>query len=912
VTNARDDRDGARPRSPGEDFAAILSQYHRWIAAGLIDERAGAEGSLEAGAVSEWSDLEADRAFLERMELVWPRLDCDRSTASDSDALETGNADAGSAAEVSDSPCDAEAAIEFGRFRILRSLGQGGAGLVFLAHDPVLQRDVALKVPRPEVLVAPVPRLRFLREGQAAAGLNHPNILPVHEAGQVGPVGYIASAYCAGPSLAEWLSEQDRPVPIKLAVQWVARLADALHYAHSRGVLHRDVKPSNVLLEPAPPGSPAALPFEPRLTDFGLAKQVEIDDGRTRTGVILGTPRYMAPEQADGRDDVSPATDVYALGAVLYELLTGETPFRGDTNLEILQRIAHAEPASPQRLRGDVPRDLAAVVLRALEKEPRNRYATAADLAADLRRFLAGESTEARPLSAGVRSARWCRKHPATAVLAALLVVLASGSFAAVTWQWRRAEAHLALADRERLRALENLRQGNRLLSEVYRQDESSVTATNSRHAVRSHTRRWLQDRYKRILNEGNAAAHGAAEVATANAKLAILLRGDEPDERIARRLHRSLELWQQLARQQPSAAAPVQGLADAHIDAMHVYIGWRDFDSARFHRRQAIQALEHPLLSGSAYTMDRHWLCAACYALGKALQTEGRLKESLRVYRETQAYWERELGEPGTDGRSDSLYLNVRTSIGRCLAEMKRWNEAIEASKFVASCYEKKLARAEPRHHDLVQLAQTYGAIARSQQALRQSEQALETYQKAAELCAQARALDSDDEMAAYDEADLLAQMADCLVNNGRYQQGKEAYQKSIEIFESYCLAMPGRVVYRRSLATTLFWYARFRADTMQPDAIDLLARVSDLCEEIIRRNEAIYDDRSLQARARMHRGRLLAARKRNDEARSDFAKAAELYEPLVAERPHEAGFVKDLAECRRRLAEPAVAQGG
>jgi serine/threonine protein kinase len=302
-----------------------------------------------------------------------------------------------------------------GRFRIRGELGRGGFGIVYLAEDPRLGRLVALKVPRTEALVGESLRQRFLREARAAASLDHPNVVPVYEAGEVGTVCYIASAYCPGPNLAAWLKEQDDPVAPRRAAALVAALADAVDHAHRRGVLHRDLKPANVLLAPAPvadaPGSPPELPFVPKLTDFGLAKLLEAEADQTSSGVLLGTPPYMAPEQAEGwANAVGAPTDVYALGVILYEQLTRRVPFLGPSVLQTLEQVREGRVESPSRLRPDVPPDLETVCLRCLRREPRDRYPTAGDLREDLRRYLNGEPVQTRPVGWWDRVRDWCRR----------------------------------------------------------------------------------------------------------------------------------------------------------------------------------------------------------------------------------------------------------------------------------------------------------------------------------------------------------------------------------------------------------------------------------------------------------------------------------------------------------------------
>jgi tetratricopeptide (TPR) repeat protein len=336
-----------------------------------------------------------------------------------------------------------------GRFEIRRELGRGAYGIVYLAYDPKLRREVALKVPRPESIVTPELRDRFLREAQAAASLEHPNLVPVYEVGEVGPVCYLASAYCPGQTLAAWLKEQRELTPWRDAALLVSTLADAVQHAHSRGILHRDLKPANILLQRSlateatesterrreggeaipsnssvPSVSSVANSFTPRITDFGLAKfLVDGEPEPTRSGTVLGTAAYMAPEQASGHSrQVGRQADVYALGVLLYELLTGRPPFQADSMLETLEQVRTHEPVPPRRLRPRLPRDLETVCLKSLQKQPRDRYQSAGELGEELRRFLRGEPIRARPVSAVNRAVRWCRRKPALAAASGLAV----------------------------------------------------------------------------------------------------------------------------------------------------------------------------------------------------------------------------------------------------------------------------------------------------------------------------------------------------------------------------------------------------------------------------------------------------------------------------------------------------------
>ena len=314
--------------------------------------------------------------------------------------------------------------IRIGRFEIIECLGVGGHGIVYRASDPGVGREVAIKVPRTELLSSREQLIRFAREANIVGLLEHQNIVPIYECDWYGDVPYIVMPYIRGKTLRKWRAGEPTVAP-RMAAEIVRQLAEAVQHAHERGVLHRDLKTGNVLLASNENDTTCdALGFTPKLTDFGSAKCERVEASMTRTGAMVGTIVYMSPEQIEGRiRDITAQTDVYGLGVILYETLTGQPPFRSDSVPETLDKIVKDDPAPFEFSRVDIPFDLKVICLKCLEKKPANRYPSANALANDLQKFLNGEPISARPVSTMTRIAKSCRRHPIRSASAALVVV---------------------------------------------------------------------------------------------------------------------------------------------------------------------------------------------------------------------------------------------------------------------------------------------------------------------------------------------------------------------------------------------------------------------------------------------------------------------------------------------------------
>jgi tetratricopeptide (TPR) repeat protein len=555
---------------PEDRFEALLLAYEEARAAGASPEEALA---ITRGQYQSWADAQDElRAFLDRLERAWP------PRSGRSAPPPTGE-------------------LDLPGYEILGEVGRGGMGVVYKARQVSLDRVVAFKVIRDGGQARPDERRRFRAEAEAAARLQHPNIVQIYEVAEHAGRPCLVMEFVDGPRLEQ--RPAGVPVPAHAAAILVETLARAMQHAHERGVVHRDLKPANILLsfsrDAAAEGvggsrSAAASRLNeafPKITDFGLARR--LDTPRvTCTGAIVGTPDYMAPEQADpqpGRD-AGPAADVYALGAILYDLLTGRPPHRGGTALETLEQVRGREPVPPARLNPAVPRDLETVCLKCLRKESGRRYASAQDLADDLARFQRGQAIRARPVGAAERAWGWCRRQPWVAGLAAgLLLALVSGLSASLHL-WRRAEAsadlartnerharaqreravrHLSEVDAARRQAERHARQTRRLLVKCFQASRSPSMLRPASQPVRRDLLVEIAARYRQLLAEQPGDRALRAELADVTTSLGSLHLKTWHFRRARHAFQAALELWQGLLREDRRNRDCRAGLARTH-----------------------------------------------------------------------------------------------------------------------------------------------------------------------------------------------------------------------------------------------------------------------------------------------------------------------------------------------------------
>jgi eukaryotic-like serine/threonine-protein kinase len=751
-------------------------------------------------------------------------------------------------------------------------IARGGMGVIWKAHQRGLNRTVVLKMLRAGVLAGATHLRRFQAEAEAVAALDHPRIVPVYEVGEYEGQPYLAMKYMEGGSLADHL-EPFLNAPYE-AAQLLAEVAEAVQYAHRHGVLHRDLKPANILLD---------AEGRPHVSDFGLAKRLSTSEsqsgpaGLTQTGDLLGTPSYMAPEQARGdQHAVTVATDVYGLGTILYELLTGRPPFRGAGVLDTLKLIQDQLPLAPRRVQPGVNRDLETVCLKALEKEPGQRYSSVGALADDLRRFLAGEPVQARAVGPLGNAWRWCRRRPALAGLGLALLAALAGGFAAVTWQWQRAEKHLrqaednfARAEYERERAEANLQQAE----ESFRQAHEAV----NEFCVR------LSDNQLNALSGSQHLRHDLLEAGLRYYEQFLARKVDEP------RLRTELAgIYRRL------------GLINATI-------GKRAEALAALEQSRKILEERAPEVTDP--TRGRGELARTYLAIAQLQVSNGQLLAALESFAEAEKGLKFAADAMSGDAKDAADFAAVLLAKGRLCVRLGRLDEARE-------CYEKQidlLSKLAPgRPVVVVDLAAGHIEFGNLQVDLGRREAAIRSFEKTRTLLEPAgRSAPSNDRSKELLASCLVALGGQQIVG-GRMDDALRTLQKARSLLERLGADNPDVLQYVQELSACLRQTGHAYRESKRPaDALNCYDKAKGLMEQLVRQDATSGEFQNDLAKCLFDLAGLQYRTGKEADGLLNFKQSAALRKKLVAAEPANLFFRCDLGLTLSNVALGMARQG-
>jgi tetratricopeptide (TPR) repeat protein len=667
-------------------------------------------------------------------------------------------------------------------YEVLGVLGRGGMGVVYQARHLRLRRVVALKMILAGPHADPELLARFRAEAEAVARLQHPNVVQIYEVGEHDGHPYLALEFVDGGSLARYLA--GTPLPAAAAAALVETLARAMNAVHQRGIIHRDLKPANILLASGgrePPESGQRLPsggsrpplanFIPKISDFGLAKQLE-GPGQTQTGVVMGTPSYMAPEQAAGKTrDVGPVADIYALGAILYEMFTGRPPFKAATPMDTVMQVLSDEPVPPVRLQPKLPRDLETVCLKCLEKEPQRRYASALDLAEDLRRFGAGEPIRARPVAAWERGLKWARRRPAAAALLAVCSAVLLGLVLAAFWYNARLQADV---EREQ----ERTRQARRQQAETEQQ-------------------RLLADANFRLACE-------AVDRMVTRVGMGPLARMPQMEEERRRVLEDALRFYQQFLEQRGTDPVVRQQTARAsrRLGDIRRLLG-RHAQAAGDYRR-AIDLQERLTADFPDVPDYRQDLADSLTNWGLLLEERNQPRPAEAAHRRALAVRKQLTEDFPTRTACRKELADSHNNLGTLFLDRDQYDKA-EPHLTGALAIQKKLVKEFPREVVYrIGVARTYnnlGQLLRIRKRLPEAERA---FRRAIDLEAALAAASPDLADHRFDLANSYNNLGLVLGNAGQIKKAAAAYRKAIELQEKLTADFPSVPDFKSQLGGT------------------------------------------------------------------------------------------------------------
>eukprot|EP00913_Durusdinium_trenchii_P035318 g33048.t1 len=783
---------------------------------------------------------------------------------------------------------------QFGDYELLEEIGRGGMGVVYQAKQLKLDRLVALKMIRSGELATDDEVARFYAEAESAAKLDHPHIVPVYDVGEHGGQRFFSMGFVDGHSLSDQL--RDGPLSPKEAARLVQTIAQAVHYAHQQGIVHRDLKPANVLIDQA---------GQPRITDFGLAKRIDDDQGMTQAGQVLGTPGYMPPEQANGDSNaVGPHSDVYSLGAVLYALLIGRPPFHAATVMETLDQVRNREPVALRQFNPAIDKDLETICLKCLEKEPQSRYSTAEQLSDELLRFLDGRPIIARPLSRPAKTWRWCKRKPVLASLSALLLgavgALIVGFVLLMASHRRETEARA-----EAEKSFRNQTAAVHTFFTHVSQSKELLKGTPGTQKLRQQLLEQARNYYKEFVEQHANDESLRADLAKAHANLGFIEAVIGEKEKAVAALLLAIDIYQQLADDNPAIVKYRSELAEAYgnLGAVHRQTGQPEESLAAL--RKSLKLSKQVVADEPANPEHAADLAAGYTSVGTACYETGKITEALAAQNAARAIYEKlvrdepansryQLGLSETfnaistvkfvKGESDAALklLQKSVAIRRKLVEENRDDVELLRSLVIGS-FNLGVSAYQVRKLD-VALAAYEQAVDNGERLVRENP-AVPEYQAVLVRVYSAVGL-------------LYGQLK-------RPDDAKAAYQQGIGIGERLVARFPDVEEHHTILATIYNNFAVLYGQSGRlADALLLHQKARDSQEQLVRANPEVPEHGNQLTMTCANIGVIQFQLNNPQKALAAFARCIEVGDRLVRENPAVPQYQFHLANCHRMVA--------
>lgn len=817
-------------------------------------------------------------------------------------------------------------------YQILSELGRGGMGVVYLAVQPLLRRQVALKMIARSADSGEQEITRFRREAEATAALRHPYIAQVYDVGELDGQPYIAMELVRGCTLADHLLK--RPLRFDEATNLLIKLALAMQHAHANGIIHRDLKPPNILLEQSGADESHQGELLPKIVDFGLAKQIDSSTTVTRTGIIVGTPSYMSPEQAVGNNDlVGPATDVYSLGAILYETLAGRPPFKGASPFETLEQVRTAEPAKPSALRPGLPRDLETICLKCLEKTPGDRYATAEALFDDLSRFKDGHPILAQPAGRVTRAWKWTKRHPTLASLIGVIIVACTSIIAIGTVYNASLRSALKTARDEQIRADGNFQYAFQAVEQMLdRVGFSKLADTPEMECIRAELLADAVSFYSKLLEgQPRADVDSRLQYYGAMARLGKLQWTLGDDTNAVENLQQAIHFQQQLMTEYSHRDDIQHELAISRINCGLVKQDAYEFrqaielleaisDSYPQCRRSLAQAInnlanvtesvaEKERLHLSALALRKHLVVdlrsnpdlqygigETLHNLGYVYYSTGRHSAAEETYREALQIFENLVHEHDSVTDYHLALAECVTHIASVVHSLGRTDEAItmieqvtSTRKLLAARFPKIPAMREGVINGLLNEATFLIAIAQFSRASQPAQQAV------------ALASDLSEEFASTEyqflEATCLTILATSLSGESKTDEARVAFERANATYDKVLAADPNHPTYLTEAGVNCMNYSNLLRGEAPERAASFNDRSIVLLERVFKRSPQRTDFQSYLFNAHGARAGTYEALGNYGEAVASWSRALEL---APKERRLEIGLLKSMALAR------------